>query len=64
MLTVYKKYTNILNKIGIYGIRKICKFRKCMGEGAFPQESEVFFGEFDISAFFFYSELILSISLK
>lgn len=25
---------------------------KMYGEGAFPQESEVFFWEFDISAFF------------
>lgn len=53
MLTVYKKYTNLLNKIGIYGIRKTMQVPKMYGEGAFPQENEVFFWEFDISAFFF-----------
>lgn len=35
---------------------------KMYGGGAFPQESEVFLGEVDISAFFLNSELILSIS--
>lgn len=43
MLTVYKKYTNLL-KLVFTELEKYASSENVWGRGAFPQESEEFFG--------------------